>query len=141
MMKTQEERYVELVYRAVRELQEYHSSVSRQKIVENVQSACRRGKNVIRLAKLAIIKAVEVGLIIRTSGSGLNGSFIINKKKISPDWDFERTMVQQRRVEPVRILVREAGKEPRKKSDKETHYFLENGTKNFGFILPRAVES
>jgi len=68
-------KYIDLVRDAVDNI-EADNGVSRQKIVDYVTSACgKRGKNVLNAVKLAIIKAVDDGLLVRTSGAGLNGSF------------------------------------------------------------------
>lgn len=50
--------------------------VSRQKIVDYAMKTGKRtGKNVANSIKMAIVKALNSGIIERTSGSGLKGSF------------------------------------------------------------------
>lgn len=81
MAKTREQRpsakhdnkLLNLIYNAVN--MENGNGVSRQKIIQRVQKACKSQKNIENNAKMAIIKALETGMLIRTSGSGLNGSF------------------------------------------------------------------
>jgi hypothetical protein len=69
----QENKFLNLVFDAVD--MEKGKCVSRQKIIERVQKACRSQKNVASSAKIAIIRALESGMLVRTSGCGLNGSF------------------------------------------------------------------
>lgn len=79
----QKNKYIELVRNAVDNI-EAEKGVSRQKIVDFVMSSCgKRGRNVLNAVKLAITKAVDNGLLVRTSGTGLNGSFRL------PDTDDE----------------------------------------------------
>lgn len=72
---SRKDKYMDLVRHAVYDM-EQGKGVSRQKIVSYVISACGKDqKNVVNAVKLAIIKALDNGLLVRITGSGLNGSF------------------------------------------------------------------
>lgn len=87
-----EHKLLNLIYNAVN--MENGKGVSRQKIIQRVQKASKSQKNIENNAKMAIMKALDNGMLIRTSGSGLNGSFRLLSDTNSQIFSFTKKLFE-----------------------------------------------